>query len=568
MEQEQNKHCILNLTITTNSTLICSIKNNNNEEIKIKLHENQEEEILSISFDMNEIYVCSKQKTENNEPIEFIQDWMNEPNNFKTYEFFFKGKYHSAISEVLFALIINEFKKKIEKDWIIDDVFVICPSTDHQFSKRVIISLESIGLKNIEVNPFNYDYEEQGDLLITILNQHEEYLKCKQTIEKAKSRVSDDVKSFLNIDNNKIFDMDAMYEKSLNFTCKQKEQMKLYQLDNYCVFIASRYFDSIEDHINLTYVAKRFRYNMEKFHYNPIALTHKTRHFFPNIETLFQYTSSDELFENDKKIIDRKLQMYPYYLRYKDVDQLEKWTQKKCGEIIFDSDVDNWEKDTSVLNERLDGRNQVVFIIEDDRGEKFGYYLNCEISDNYVDWSCSDDKSFLFNLESNGRLPQPMKFEIKNPKQGYVRYKNKYYRFMTLGDIRLMKNIKKEQSYCRQDNEAVDYHGIENALCGRTTTDNEKHNFTPKRILVIQMKRNEIFETIKINQTVEIIDVDGNDEEIEIKEKENEINIEDYEINIQQQNEPIQIFQFNGMMNFTNIYNNYNENVAMFLNDF
>ena len=62
-----------------------------------------------------------------------------------------------------------------------------------------------------------------------------------------------------------------------------------YKLDNYCIFIASRYFNSIEDFINLEKSGRRFRGNLEKFHYNPIAVDEKTITFFPFLKTLHLY---------------------------------------------------------------------------------------------------------------------------------------------------------------------------------------------------------------------------------------------------------------------------------------
>ena len=45
-----------------------------------------------------------------------------------------------------------------------------------------------------------------------------------------------------------------------------------------------------------------------------------------------------------------------------------------------------------------------------------------------------------------------------------------------------MKENYKNESRCYQSEYNFDYHGIENALCGKY------EYFTPKRILVIQMK--------------------------------------------------------------------------------
>ena len=47
------------------------------------------------------------------------------------------------------------------------------------------------------------------------------------------------------------------------------------QCNNYSIFIASRFFNSLQDYINLEMAVKRFRGNLDKFFYNPISLTKK-----------------------------------------------------------------------------------------------------------------------------------------------------------------------------------------------------------------------------------------------------------------------------------------------------
>ena len=103
-------------------------------------------------------------------------------------------------------------------------------------------------------------------------------------------------------------------------------------------------------------------------------------------------------------------------------NQLEQWTSLKCSDIVFDSNVENWSKHTSVLNEKIIGKKQLAFVIEDEEGEIFGYYLNTKIIEK-KGYQEIDNKSFCFNLQSkDNRLSKPMKFEIKDLKSGISLY--------------------------------------------------------------------------------------------------------------------------------------------------
>ena len=73
---------------------------------------------------------------------------------------------------------------------------------------------------------------------------------------------------------------------------------------------------------------------------------------------------------------------------------------------------------------------------------------------------------------------------------------------ISIGDIFLMKEDNKYESYCHQEdgNENFDYNGYRNVLCGKSgyydydSDSDDDYNefigkkFTPKRIIVIQMK--------------------------------------------------------------------------------
>jgi hypothetical protein len=83
-----------------------------------------------------------------------------------------------------------------------------------------------------------------------------------------------------------------------------------------------------------------------------------------------------------------------------------------------------------------------------------------------------------------------MKFEIKELKDGgYWLWEksDQYNHLIRLGDICLYKENKKNDSCCLQGERYFNYHGIKKALCGKTYWDGG--NFSPKRILIIQMTK-------------------------------------------------------------------------------
>ena len=178
----------------------------------------------------------------------------------------------------------------------------------------------------------------------------------------------------------------------------------------------------------------------------------------------------------------------------KQFKQLEDWTNLQCGEIIFDSEKDHWKINKSDFDDKIIGKKQLAFIIEDEDGEKFGYYLNTEVKNKYNKkrFTETDDKSFEFNLESKGRLDKMMKFPIKNNKYGYSLNEKSNERLIDLGNIVLYKENKRNLSYCIQKDDQFDYQGISNALCGKITYKEENQwkgrPFKLLRIIVIQMK--------------------------------------------------------------------------------
>ena len=472
----QNNHCSLCITISEEYKLQVKVIDEQDKDHFIKINEHQQEEYLpiTIAFDMNEIIVCQ----ERDDSIQFMKEWIEHPTQHKEYSITYQKKGYTVISELLFALIINEFKKKIKKEFIIDETIVHVPSNDYRLINRIRISLESIGLKEITINPIeNYSsYSEQGEYLQEILEKQREYEKYKRLLERSQNEV----------DNTEPMNEEKYNAIARQFTFEERTKMQMTQLDNYCIFIASKYLDTIEDHINLIHVCKRLKLNMTKFHFNPLPLTKETREFFPNLRTLFVYSSEDELFEDDERIIARKDIHLENYLTKEEMKQLEEWTNKKCLEVIFDSNVDDWSQDTSVFNLKVMNKSDLIFLIEDTNGNKFGEYIHSDI--HRWETEIYDSDAFLFSLKSNGRINGMMKFEEINGSELWIYNKSSDYLFYVSCGLYIYKEHKKNQSSVYENTNNFDFHGTTKALHPNLIDKNSyAENFIPKRFVVIQM---------------------------------------------------------------------------------
>ena len=121
---------------------------------------------------------------------------------------------------------------------------------------------------------------DQGEILNEILEKKETFKPYQRMIDKAielsksKREALFEIKEKVNRE--EIFQEEIVKR----FSTSERSEMKLYQLDNYCLFISSRYFETLEDHINFVFVSKRLKFNMEKFHCNSISVDEITMKFF------------------------------------------------------------------------------------------------------------------------------------------------------------------------------------------------------------------------------------------------------------------------------------------------
>ena len=249
------------IIITKNYELQYSIVYPGNQEVLL-----QEKIIPSIRFNKNIIDFF----VEDESAIHFMKNWFEIPDDYSTHEIMYQGKEYHLLPEVLFSLVINEIKKKIERQYIIEKTEIQLPVDNNTIKQRIKISLQALNFKGIEVEEINetINYNEQGDYLEEFLEKKEIIDNYRRMLSRAKEIKPENIEKLNSIDLNQpdIY-REEVFNLSLGkiFSMKERTEMKMETLDNYCLFIASRFLNSLEDHFNLTLISKRMKLNLDKF---------------------------------------------------------------------------------------------------------------------------------------------------------------------------------------------------------------------------------------------------------------------------------------------------------------
>ena len=130
-------------------------------------------------------------------------------------------------------------------------------------------------------------------------------------------------------------------------------------------------------------------------------------------------------------------------------------------------------------------RKNLLFIIEDEKGRKFGGYVNAEITKSH-EW-IYDEHAFVFTLVNNDKI-EPEMFPCKDPSHAFMSSDRNTQNFLLLmggqdnpfagEDITLRKSDNVEASYCHQG--CYEYTKSKDSLIGERT-------FYMKRLVVVQM---------------------------------------------------------------------------------
>ena len=293
-----------------------------------------------------------------------------------------------------------------------------------------------------------------------------------------------------------------------NLPLKLKRQFNLSTMDYYSIYLASMHFESIDDHVNLVLSSSKFDKNMEKFHYNPMPLNSLTRSFFPNLQTLYVYHSNDMLFKNDKSILKRQIcfSMNPKY-----ISDLEKVTVMKVEKTIFDSNEVDWSKNNCLLYKSIENKNNLAFVIEDENNNVFGIYCSNNQfpergKNSFISFKQTITDPCFFILNSQIKMNHPIKIALEYCYNSYnVSYPSQTdSKMIDLLNITLMKkNTKIQSSVSLMGTYGIHAQTIRKLF--NDSTSNTTFYFTPKRIVVFEMKEREHQhnEPLSIEETIQ-----------------------------------------------------------------
>ena len=163
--------------------------------------------------------------------------------------------------------------------------------------------------------------------------------------------------------------------------------------------------------------------------------------------------------------------------------QIQQWTNKTFGEIIFDSVFDDWDEQSSIFNDIIQNRSNLLFIVEDMNENHVGCYFSSEIPSNKTDlWIPSTKRTFVFQSQRVNKKYNMMKYNIKNERYGCICYNSNDNCLIGFGVGHGLCVYKKSFS----DNSYINFSNNHFSNC-KNDENNEKVEIIPKRIVVVQM---------------------------------------------------------------------------------
>ena len=81
-----------------------------------------------------------------------------------------------------------------------------------------------------------------------------------------------------------------------------------------------------------------------------------------------------ERINKEEKALERHKEIFEI-LNFDEMKQIEEWTNLHVDTMLFNSEKDDWSMKTSVFDEKIKNKSNLIFLIEDFDGNKFGVFI-------------------------------------------------------------------------------------------------------------------------------------------------------------------------------------------------
>ena len=180
----------------------------------------------------------------------------------------------------------------------------------------------------------------------------------------------------------------------------------------------------------------------------------------------------DEL-KKEINIFQEEIRVERYMMNKREMTALEQWTGCKCGDIIFDSDINDWHVDTCQFTKTLMNRSHIAIVIDDGNGNLFGGYVEAIIKSMWHTDNMSlnannasrtvDPNAFVFSIKRDGK-EHFAKYQSIDQSQSFILHDEKCGRLIHFGFL-----VIDNYGYCDIDIMRKPYH--KSSKCEKGTYD-------------------------------------------------------------------------------------------------
>ena len=231
----------------------------------------------------------------------------------------------------------------------------------------------------------------------------------------------------------------------------------------------------------------------------------------PQMRLFYQQKRKDEIMKQQNL---QRFSVVSKSLTENEFKNIEAFTKCYVKEVLFDSRNDNYALNTSTFDDKIFGKENLVFFVSDQIGNSIAVHIRSKINqistiqnNMMIDRRITDGEAFIFfPTQASFNLLRPLSCDIKPAgiPCAFTLYQKNYPVLFEVGvgDLIVMKQNTK-QSTSRENM-------YQQLLWGQMTRENLTYSFNPKSIIVLQMFETDELVSIRLEKKRKQLDDETN----------------------------------------------------------